>query len=89
MQHKEEGRKPAGGALHQGRAGASFFMGLSSSRRQGGRGTPYEGRGGVCRERRSGTNMSVPPANTKIKFTHPPMQGLAEKTDRFPRTKTI
>lgn len=52
MQHKEESRKPAGGALHQGRAGASFFMGLSGSRQQeGGRGTPYEGRGGVCRER--------------------------------------
>lgn len=52
MQHKEEGRKPAKGALHQGRAGASFFIGLSSSGQQeGGGGTPYEGRGGVRRER--------------------------------------
>nr|DAK17819.1 MAG TPA: hypothetical protein [Ackermannviridae sp.] len=33
--------------------------------------------------------MLVPPPNTKIKFTHPPMQEHAEKTDRFPRKNDI
>ena len=48
MQHKEESRKPGGGALHQGRAGASFFMWLSSSRQQGAGGgvPPIKGEAG-------------------------------------------
>nr|DAG87147.1 MAG TPA: hypothetical protein [Ackermannviridae sp.] len=33
--------------------------------------------------------MFLPPANTKIKFTHPPMQEHVEKTDRFPEKNKI
>lgn len=40
MQHKEESRKAAGGALHQGRAGASFFYVAVQQQAAGGRGYP-------------------------------------------------
>ena len=40
MQHKEESRKPGGGALHQGRAGASFFYVAVQQQAAGGRGVP-------------------------------------------------
>lgn len=90
MQHKEESRKPAGGALHQGRAGASFFMGLSSSRQQGAGGAPPMRGGAGCVGSAAGYEYVRSPTEHKNKiYPSPPMQGHAEKTDRFPRTKMI
>lgn len=87
MQHKEESRKPAGGALHQGRAGASFFMGSSSSRQQVGAGIPPMRGGAGCAGSAARYEYVPSPSEYKNKIHHPPMQEHAEKTDRFPKTK--
>ena len=89
MQHKEEGRKPAGGCIASRQGVGFFFYGAVQQQAAGGAGYPLCGVGRGVQGAQPSTNMFIPPANTKIKFTHPPMQGHAEKTDRFPKTKMI
>lgn len=89
MQHKEESRKPGGGALHQGSAGASFFMGLSSSRQQGAGGAPPMRGGRGAQGAQVGYEYVSSPTESKNKIYPPPMQEHVEKTDRFPRKNDI
>lgn len=88
MQHKEESRKPAGGALHQGRAGASFFMGLSSSRQQGAGGAPPMRGGAGCVESAAGYEYVRSPTEYKNKiYPSPPCRDMPKKLTGSPEQK--
>lgn len=47
MQHKEESRKPGGGALHQGRAGLLFLWGCLAAGSRGPGVPPIKGESGL------------------------------------------
>ena len=88
MQHKEESRKPGGGALHPGGAGLLFLWGCPAA---GSRGTgvpPIKGEAGLI-DSAAGYEYVSSPTEYKNKIYPSPMQRHAEKTDRFPRTKMI
>lgn len=84
MQHKEEGRKPAGCALHQGRAGASFFMGLSSSRQQEGAGVPPMRGGAGCAGSAARYEYVPSPSEYKNKIHPSPHAGTCRKNGQVP-----
>lgn len=78
MQHKEESRKPAGGALHPGGAGASFFMGLSSSRQQKQGVPPIKGEAGLI-DSAAGYEYVRSPTESKNKIYPSPHAGTCRK----------
>lgn len=88
MQHKEEGRKPAGGALRQGGAGASFLWGCSAAGGRWGGVPPMRGGAGCAG---SAARYEYVPSTSEYKNKiHPsPHTGTCQKKDRFPRKNKI
>ena len=88
MKHKEEGRKPAGGALHQGRAWASFFMGLSSSGQREGAGVPPMRGGAGCVGSAAQYEYVPSPSDYKNKiYPSPPCRDMPKKLTGSPKQK--
>ena len=87
MQHKEESRKPGGGALHQGRAGGFFFYGAVQQQAAGGRGVPpIKGEAGFI-DSAARYEYVRSPTEYKNKIYTPPCRDMPKKLTGSPEQK--
>lgn len=83
MQHKEESRKLAGGALHQGRAGLLFLWGCPAAGSRG-QGVPPMRGGAVLIDSAAGYEYVSSPTESKNKIYPPPCRDMSKKLTGSP-----